>query len=68
MSDVRCKCGSPYQSTAGASYSSQYSLNGEIIYATCEHGYVVVDKRDTIDGTIRFNTCETPIYRFGQGV
>jgi len=64
MSDGRCKCGCMSQSTAGGdNYANQYSINGEVIYGTCEHGYVVVDKRGALDHSIRFDTCETPFYR-----
>jgi len=59
----KCICGSGSQSTGSGNYVEAYYKNNEIIYATCEHGYVIVDKRNSADGSILFDTCETPIYR-----
>jgi len=61
--EPRCKCGSESTSTASGTYKDTYSLNGKIIYATCQCGKVVIDKSLGRPGTIRFDECETPIYR-----
>lgn len=29
---------------------TQYSDKGELIYAICQHGYIVIDKREVFNG------------------
>lgn len=64
--DGRCICGTLSQSTGCRSYATTYHENGELVFATCEHGHAVVDKRGPLKGPVRFDECETPIYRISK--
>ena len=60
--EPKCKCGAKSTSTAAGIYRDTFSLNGKLVYATCQCGKVVVDKRPHHSNTITFDECETPIY------
>lgn len=43
---MRCECGKELENTTGIGYYlySQYDIVGNIVYAVCQHGCVVVNK------------------------
>jgi len=48
MSDTilgRCPCGRKQESTGGSYQQAEYDAAGRIVYAICEHGVVVIDRR-----------------------
>jgi hypothetical protein len=45
-----CPCGMTLDTTSANSYAvATYNGNGEIVYAVCVHGIVVIDKRPKVD-------------------
>lgn len=61
--ESKCKCGCKSNQTNAGNYANTYSLNGNLIYATCQCGKVIVDKRTEHSNIITFDECETPTYR-----
>jgi len=49
---MACECGQQIESSGGLSYSFAQYYMGEIVYAVCQHGCVVVDKRSKNDFTL----------------
>jgi len=45
-----CPCGKEIETTSGTFYSiATYNDKGEIIYAVCVHGFVVINKGENDD-------------------
>ena len=43
-----CECGKKLQDTGEGYYVLTQYNNGELIFAKCNHGVVVIDKRDLV--------------------
>lgn len=43
-----CACGQKFEYTAESFYIQTQYMNGEIVYAVCAHGVVVIDERQKL--------------------